>query len=436
MRVSVVSLGCPKNLVDSEKMLAALAESGCLVGAAEDAADVILINTCAFIAPAEEESLEAIRRAVKRKRRGQVRRVVVAGCLPQRSREELLQAVPGIDAIVGVFSRSEIVQAVRGQGPAVRLSAPAAACAEDRGRLRLTPRHTAYLRLSEGCSQGCSYCTIPAIRGPLRSKPTDEVLAEAAELVADGAVELNLIAQDTTAYGRDLADGTNLAALLRRLDAIEGVRWIRLMYAHPATMDAAAIDALAECPRVVKYLDLPLQHIHDGVLARMHRRYVRADVERLLERLREKAPGIALRTTFIVGFPGEGEAEFEELTEFVASQRFDAVGVFPYYREEGTPAARMGGQVHEKVRRTRRDRLMRIQQQIVLSANAARVGQSLQVLVDGADSSGRCVGRHAGQAPEIDGVCYLTVPCAEGEIVPGTVVGYDGYDLIVDCRLK
>jgi ribosomal protein S12 methylthiotransferase len=432
LRVSAVSLGCPKALVDSERMLALLAEAGCLVGAAADDADVILINTCSFIAPARDESMAAIREAVGRKARGRVRRVVVAGCLPQMQGEALLAAEPGIDAIVGVFDRDGIVSAVTGEGPLVSVGPPGRACADDRGRFRLTPRHTAYLRLAEGCSQGCSFCTIPAIRGPLRSKPMELVLAEAAELVADGAVELNLIAQDTTAYGKDLPAGGGLAELLRRLDALAGVRWIRLMYAHPANMTAEVIEALAGCRRVVKYLDLPLQHVNDRLLALMRRRYGRRDVERTLSALREGVPGIALRTTFMVGFPGERTGEFAELLAFVKAQAFEAVGVFPYWREEGTPAAKMPGQVARKTKLRRRDRLMRAQREIALAANAARVGSTVEVLVDGADTSGRCVGRHAGQAPDVDGVCYLAEPVEAGRIVPARVVGHDEYDLVVE----
>ena len=429
--VSLVSLGCAKALVGSEKMMGLLAEAGCVVGAPPEEADVILINTCAFIAPARAESMQAIDEAVALKAGGRALRVVVAGCLPQRQREQLLAEQPGIDAVVGVFDRDEIVAAVTGSEPFERVSVAGGACEDDRGRFRLTPRHTAYLRLAEGCSQGCSYCTIPAIRGPLRSKPMALVLAEAAELVADGAVELNLIAQDTTAYGRDLADGTDLADLLRRLDGVEGLRWIRLMYAHPASMTDDMIDAMAECERVVPYLDLPLQHVSDKVLAAMRRRYDRGRVEELLSALRGRVPGIALRTTFIVGFPGEGAGDFKELLAFVRDQQFEAAGVFPYWREEGTPAAGMGAQVNEKTRLRRRDRLMRAQQEIAFAANAARVGSTLEVLADGLDAQGRCVGRHAGQAPEVDSICYFTDPVEAGRIVHARVADYDEYDLVV-----
>ncbi len=434
IRVALISLGCAKALVDSEKMMALLAEAGCVVGASPEAADVVLVNTCAFIQPATDESLGAIREALKLKVAGTVGRVVVAGCLPQRRQETLLAELPGIDAAIGVFDREAVVEAVTGAAgePFVRVGGTGGVCEDDRGRFRLTPRHTAYLRLSEGCNAGCSFCTIPLIRGRLRSKPMDVLEAEAAELVADGAVELNLIAQDTTAYGSDLAGGADLASLLPLLDGLDGVRWIRLMYAHPATITDAAIAAIAECPRVVKYLDVPLQHVADGVLERMRRGYGRARIDELLATLRRRVGGIALRTTFIVGFPGETRDEFRELLDFVAEQRFAAVGVFPYWPEMGTVAVALSGQVPGKTRLRRRDRLMKTQQQIAFAANDAMMGRTIEVLVDGEDAAGRTVARHAGQAPDADSVCHLTRPAGAGRIVKARVVGYDGYDLVVE----
>ncbi len=431
-RVAVVSLGCPKALVDCEKMLAELAQAGCVVGAPPEEADVILINTCAFIAPATAESMEAIRQAAEAKRAGAVRRVVVAGCLPQRQGRQLLAAVPEIDAIVGVHNRADIVEAVTGGGEFVRVDGSSGSCQDDRGRFRLTPRHTAYLRLAEGCSSGCSYCTIPAIRGPLRSKPMDMLLSEAAELVADGAVELNLIAQDTTAYGDDRTDGANLADLLGGLDGIDGLRWIRLLYAHPRTMTDAVIDAMAESPRVVPYLDIPLQHICDEVLSAMRRGYGRRRAEQVLSTLRERVPGIAVRTTFIAGFPGESRDQFKELCGFVERERFEAMGVFAYWPEEGVPAARLPNQIPERTRQKRRDRLMRIQQEIAFAANAAKVGATIDVLVDGLDPQGRTVGRHPGQAPDVDSLCILMEPAEVGEIISCRVVDHVDYDLVVE----
>jgi len=430
--VGLISLGCPKALVDSERMMALLAEAGCVVGADPSDADVVVINTCAFIRPATEESLAAVREAVAWKRGGRVRRVVVAGCLPQRLGPAVPERLPGVDAVVGVFDRPAIVEAVTGAAsPFVRVGRAGGPCPDDRGRFRLTPRHTAYLRISEGCSAGCTFCTIPSIRGPMRSKPPEAVLAEAAELVADGAVELNLIAQDTTGYGADLPGAGGLAELLRRLDRLEGLRRLRLMYAHPATLAEETIAAMAECPRVVAYLDLPLQHVSDRVLSAMGRRYDRARIDAVLDDLLRRMPGIALRTTFIVGFPAESRADFDALHAFVRARRFDAVGVFTYWPEPGTPAARLGGQVAEKTRRRRRDRLMRTQQEIAFDAAEAMIGSDVEVLVDGVDPYGRTIGRHPGQAPDVDGLCILSDPAPPGRIVTACVVAADGYDLIV-----
>lgn len=436
--VALVSLGCPKNLVDSEKMLAQLAEQGCLVGAPADEADVIVVNTCGFIAAAREESLAVIREALAHKAARQARRVVVAGCLAQRDAAALRRALRGVDAIVGVNNREDLAAAVL--GPPGKASLTAAEpyrrsrphIADDSGRLRLTPAHTAYLRISEGCGQGCSFCTIPAIRGPFRSKPVPMVLREAAELAADGAVELNVIGQDTTSYGRDIGYAPGLAGLLGELDAVAGVRWVRLMYAYPSLVDDRLLDAIAGCERVAKYLDLPLQHVADGVLRAMRRRITRRQTLDLLERIRRRVPGLALRTTFIVGFPGETARDFAELLAVVKDFRFDAVGVFEYSKEAGTAAAKLSPAVPRRTAQRRRETLMLAQQEIAFAANAARLGQTLEVLVDGADAAGRCVARHAGQAPEVDSVCYLTARRRAGRFVRAVVTGAEGYDLI--CR--
>lgn len=459
LRVALVSLGCPKNLIDSEKMLAALAGGGCLVGAPEDAADVIVVNTCGFLDSARQEALEVIGQALERKRRGQVRRVVVAGCLASRDGRDLFRQARGIDAVVGVNDRAAVVAAVTGRGKITRLTPhpppraasrcgrggtvkarkapPAGYVPSDAGRFRLTPRHTAYLRISEGCSRRCTFCTIPAIRGPFRSKTPAAVLAEARELIADGAVELNIVGQDTTSYGRDLpagrhglGGGHSLARLLRELDRLAGLRWLRLMYAYPRGVNDALIEAMADCPRVVKYLDLPLQHIADRVLRRMGRLTSRAAIEATLGKLRRRIPGLVLRTTFIVGFPGETQRHFDQLLEFVKAFRFQAAGVFEFSAEPGTAAATMDGQVGEAVKADRARELMLAQQAIAFAANARRVGREVEVLVDGLDG-GRCVGRHYGQAPDIDSLCRLTARRPAGRFVRGTVVDWADYDLIV-----
>jgi ribosomal protein S12 methylthiotransferase len=431
-KVALVSLGCPKNLIDSEKILADLAEGGCVVAAPMDEADVIVVNTCGFLAAARQESLEVIAEALEQKRRGRARRVVVAGCLVEREAGRLYALAGGIDAVVGVNSRRDILAAVTGRGRVTKIAQCAGEINCDAGRFRLTPRHTAYLRISEGCSRKCSFCTIPAIRGPFRSKPPADVIAEARELIADGAVELNVIGQDTTAYGSDFArKDVHLAALLRRLDRLEGVEWIRLMYAYPKRFTGDLVDALADCEHVLPYVDLPLQHVNDRILRRMGRGMSRRGIEKLLSRLRARVVGLVLRTTLIVGFPGETDAEFEELLSFVKDFKFEAMGVFEFSAETGTRAAAMKKQVPDDVKAVRAEKLMLAQRELVTAANRQMLGRRLTVLVDGIDNRGRCVGRHCGQAPDVDSVCFLSEQRGAGKFVSCEVDGWAGYDLIV-----
>lgn len=445
--VAFVSLGCPKNLVDSERMLGLLAADGLVVTDDATQADAIVVNTCGFLQAAREESLEEIRRAVELKRTGRCRRVVVAGCLAQREREALLSAVPGIDRLVGVFRRESIVRAVRGLPDESAIHghylgrgghAPPGQ-ADDRARLRLTPRHYVYLRATDGCSRGCSFCTIPAIRGPLRSKPLRQILAEAEELAADGAVELNLIGQDTTSWGADIGERSGLAGLLRTLDERlpRGVRWIRLMYAHPRGFTDEMIDAIARCRRVVKYIDLPLQHINDEVLARMKRGVTRRQTEALLDRLRCRVPGIAIRTAFICGTPGETQRQHEELLDFVRRFRFDMLGVFTYSREPGTPMAKMSGQLPGDVKNRRAEELMLAQQEIAFDNARRALGRTVEVLIDARDgpSGRRATARTAGQAPEIDSTVLLHGDdLRPGMFVKARITGFEGYDLVAEAQ--
>lgn len=459
--VAFVSLGCPKNLVDSERMLGLLAEDGLAITADHTQADVIVINTCGFLEASREESLAEIRRAVELKRHGRCRRVVVAGCLVQRDKMRLLEAVPQIDRLVGVFDREHIVEAVRGRadprwphghylGKYHDLSAPLEPRAaarpmppgrrplpvfeDDRARLRLTPRHYAYLRISEGCNQGCSFCTIPSIRGPMRSKPVERILAEARELAADGAVELNLIGQDTTSYGNDIGYEPGLAGLLRELDRRLGsdVRWIRLMYAYPSCFTDEMVRAIAECQRIVKYIDIPLQHISDRVLKRMRRRVTRAQIETLLAKLREWVPGIAIRTTFIAGSPGETEAEHRELLKFIEDFQFDMLGVFPYSREPSTPMGRLDDQLPDEIKRQRMEELMLAQQRIAFERARRMKGRQLEVLIDQpTEEAGVWVGRSQSQAPEIDStVLVRAARLHAGQFLTVRITGSDGYDLL------
>jgi ribosomal protein S12 methylthiotransferase len=461
-RVGLISLGCAKNLVDSEVMLGHLAASGCAVTSDLADADVIVVNTCGFLGAARDEALEAIRQAVQYKETGRCRRVVVVGCLVQRDGNELRRAVPGIDALLGVNQRDQIIQAVtggrggkRGHSGFLRKKGPSAGGAgsstraltlrtnrrrkpecplflpADTARLRLTPRPYAYLRIGEGCDQRCTFCTIPTIRGPMRSKPPEIVIAEARELIGDGVVELNIIAQDTTAYGHDIGYAPGLAGLLRELNKLDGLAWIRLMYAYPRFFDDRVIGGLAECDRVVKYVDLPLQHINDRILRRMGRRVKRRDIETLLQKLRDRVPGIALRTTMMAGFPGETEAEFQELHDFIRDFRFDALGVFAYSHESGTPAARLSGHLPEGVKHQRRDALMLAQQAIAFAKADAMLSRRLTVLVEQRVPDGRLIARHAGQAPEVDSLVYVTKPPRNaGVFLQAEVIAREGYDLI------
>ncbi|GJQ26190.1 MAG: ribosomal protein S12 methylthiotransferase RimO [Phycisphaerae bacterium] len=476
--VSFVSLGCPKNLVDSEKMLGLLAEAGCPIVSPDDRADVVVVNTCGFLSASREEAVGILRELADQKRAGELKRIVVAGCLVQRDGQGLVEAVPEIDALVGVNNRQDVVRAVLGGKPKHGAGSKAKAKAgakskstaksssrslpvvqpdtmpdlylgdyhaaswteqnrSDRARLRLTPTHYAYLRMSEGCNQKCTFCTIPSIRGPMHCKTPDEIMAEARELIDDGALELNLIGQDTTSYGQDIGYEPGLSGLLRTLNTLDGVRWIRLMYAYPSDFTDEMIDAIAQSEKIAPYIDIPLQHINDRVLKAMHRRVTRAQTETLLAKLRERIPGVAIRTTFIAGFPGETHAEFQELQRFIAEFGFEAVGVFPYSSEPGTPAHKMKGSIDPDIIEERVGALMQTQQEVAFRRNAAMKGREMLVMIDdfGRMEGPGCISvypaRHAGQAPEVDSVTLVQ----GGEYDPGEVVrvritGHRDYDLL------
>jgi ribosomal protein S12 methylthiotransferase len=452
-----VSLGCPKNTVDSERMLGKLAQDGYALAPEADGADVVVVNTCGFIEAARQESLAVIREMLELKRQGRVGSVVVAGCLAERKKEDLLAEVPGVDHLVGVFGREEIAQVVdlslrsrdrqgAGSGPPLAnargsevaeqrtLFRPAPVRAlEDTARLRITPRHYAYLKISEGCDRLCTFCAIPGMRGKHVTKPIEEVLREARELAADGARELIVVAQDTTYYGLDLYGRVRLAELLRELDRVEGLEWIRILYAYPIHFTDELIETLAGAKKIVPYLDLPLQHINDRVLRRMQRRVKRSEIEELIGRLRGAIPGLTLRTTFIVGFPGETGAEFEELAEFVRQTRFERAGVFTYSHEPGTPATRLDDPLPEEVKQERRGRLMEAQQGVALDWAARQVGKQLEVIVDGPDPEvpNHVLARGHADAPDID--CLLRVKgkgLRPGDLVNVKVTAADGYDLV------
>ncbi|MHC5536885.1 30S ribosomal protein S12 methylthiotransferase RimO [Singulisphaera rosea] len=438
---SFVSLGCPKNLVDSERMLGLLAQDGYVLVPDAKQADLVIINTCGFIDAARQESLDVIREMLDRKRAGEIKGVVVAGCLAERQKEMLLEEVPDVDQVVGVFGREEIAKvADRIMGDlhdqrTIFRPAPVQA-QDDRARLRITPRHLAYLKVSEGCDRLCTFCAIPYMRGKHVTKPIEKVVEEAQELVRDGVRELNLVAQDMTYYGVDLYGRPRLAELLRELNQVEGLDWIRVLYNYPNYFTDELYEALATSDKVLPYLDMPLQHINDRMLKMMNRRHTRAETVNIIDRLRATVPNLVLRTTFIVGFPGETEAEFEELLEYVKSSRFERLGVFPYSYEPDTPAAKLPGHISDEVKSERRDRVMAAQQEIAFAFNQGMIGRQLDVLIDGPAPEGKnlWVGRTYADAPDVDGVTFVRgVSLEPGDLVACEIVAAEGYDLIADA---
>lgn len=437
-RYAFVSLGCPKNLVDSERMLGLLNLEGYALVPDPKGADFVVVNTCGFIEQSREESLCVIEEMLDLKRQGLLRGVIVSGCLAERQKTDLLESHPEIDHLVGVFAREEITRAadrlIGGLAEQRSLFYPASTHAlPDNARLRITPRHFAYLKISEGCDRLCTFCSIPGMRGKHVTKPLEEVEREARELAEDGVRELIIVAQDTTYYGMDLYGRPKLAELLKRFDAIDDIQWIRLMYLYPMHIDETLIAVIARSRRIVPYLDIPLQHINDQVLRRMQRRVNRANTEELLEKLRARIPNLALRTTFIAGFPGETEAQFEELREFVCQQRFERMGVFTYSREPRTPAERLGGHLPEDVMVRRREELMIAQQEIAFQWNRSQIGKRLQVIIDAPLS--QCddvwIGRTYADAPDVDSVVYVTGEgLSAGQIVLCEIVASRNYDLV------
>ena len=439
-RYAFVSLGCPKNTVDSERMMGLLQLDGYqLVGEPADS-DFVIVNTCGFIEQAREESFRTIDEMLALKRDGKIRGVIVSGCLAERQRERLLEDRPEIDSLVGVFARDEITRiADRLFGDLAEqrtLFQPAPIRAlPDANRLRITPQHFAYLKISEGCDRLCTFCAIPRMRGKHASKPIEQIVAEARELAESGVRELIVVAQDTTYYGMDLYGKPRLQELLVELDQIDQLAWIRLMYFYPMYIDDALLDQIAQAERIVPYIDMPLQHADDTMLKRMARRTNHLDAETLIGRMRERIPGLVLRTTFITGFPGETDQQFDRLADFVQRHRFERMGVFTYSFEPDTPAARLDGQVDDAVKENRRQRLMEIQQQIAFEFNQQQVGRTIPVILDAPvpDQDAVWIGRTPFDAPDIDGCVYVTEgdrPLAAGQIVPVEMVASHHYDLV------
>lgn len=432
-KVYLQSLGCPKNLVDSEIMLGLVRQAGAAIVTDPETADVLVVNTCGFIGPAKRESIDVILDLARLKQEDPSKRLLVTGCLVQRYGTELAEALPEVDAFLGTgdfqrlpefLSRAPAkVEGVSYRGAAHLL--PDATLP----RVRTGPFFSAYVKVSEGCDHTCSFCIIPKIRGKHESRSIESVVAEVQTLVDEGVVEVNLIAQDLTAYGRDRRDGTNLVQLLRALVRIEGLRWVRLLYNYPRHVTQALLETIASEEKICPYLDIPLQHASTRILRRMRRDRDPQALRDLLSRIRRTVPGVAIRTAMIVGFPGETDEDFQDLLQFVRAQRFERLGAFTYSREEGTEAAEFAGQVPEKVKKHRLRVLMRLQAEIAAEHQKGQIGKTLPVLVCGQDSRGRWFGRTATQAPDIDGVVYLDGPAPVGEILPTRITGASTYDL-------
>lgn len=467
-KVGMISLGCAKNLVDAEIMLGSVVKEGLEITSNADEADVLIVNTCAFIDSAKEESIEAIlesheQRGLK-KRAGQ--RLIVSGCMSQRFSKELSSELSEVDAFLGldqVANTGALIKQVleRPLSPALRKSPKSSKAAAvltdeaweplnlvsrkpvyipdwDTPRVRLTPKHTAFTKIAEGCNHPCSFCVIPQMRGRHRSRTIESVVAEVRQLVSEGVKEINLISQDTTYYGMDLWEqkagprqpvdssrGTTLTHLIRALDAIEGDFWIRLLYTHPAHWSDELIAAIAQCQKVCRYIDMPLQHIHPRMLQLMQRETSSEHIEGLIARIRAGIPGIAIRTTFIVGFPGETDEEFDYLLDFIKRTRFERLGVFTYSQEEGSRAAKMDGHITPEIKQERFRRAMELQQQIATEVSESQVGRTLLAIVDEAT-----VARAQADAPDIDGRIHLTKPAKPGEFIQVRITGAQVYDLV------
>lgn len=471
MKIGLISLGCPKNLVDSEVMLGMARDAGHELTRDASSADVLVVNTCAFIDSAKQESIDTILEMARLKTEGSCQKLIVTGCMAERYRDQLQQEIPEIDAVLGTGEVPAIVSAIGGAAgstptapltfykgvpdttqvssgsenrtptaPLVHELAPAAGPSylydAETPRLLATPRHYAYIKIAEGCDYTCAFCIIPTLRGAYRSRSGESVVREARQLAAHGVKELLLISQDTTFYGIDRGERGALGRLLRELNEIDGLEWIRLLYLYPTTIDDETLAAMAECQKVCRYIDLPLQHASDPVLKRMRRPGTRATYDRLLRRIRERVPGVSIRTTFIVGFPGETDTDVAALESFVREHPFDHVGVFTYSHEDGTRAYALDDDVPARVKKSRRSRIMSVQKRLVRARQRLRIGERVRVLIDGPSGDHDLVwqGRLESQAPDIDAVVYFTEADPSsfrpGSFVDAEIVGTRDYDLI------
>ncbi len=437
LRVSLVSLGCPKNLVDAEVMLGHLPAQRFEIIVDESQADIIIVNTCSFINDAKEESIDTILEVADYKETGACRMLIVSGCLPQRYQEDLQQQLPEVDLFLGVSEGARIVELIDRQlgsdSSTLEIGAPDYLYDHTTPRVNSSPAYTSYVKIAEGCSNRCSYCIIPQLRGDLRSRSIASVVTEVRALATQGVTEINLIAQDITAYGRDRQDGATIEGLLKELVKVEEIVWIRLLYAYPDGVSDELIELIATQEKICNYLDLPLQHIDDAILKQMNRRLGEQDVRELLQRMRTRIPDLTLRTSFIVGFPGESREQFEKLLTFVEEGHFERVGVFRYSREEGTPAAAFPHQVPAPTKKSRLNKLMKAQARVSFAKNRALVGRVEQVLIEGySDETDLLLkGRSARQAPDIDGQYLITAGHADvGEYVSLKITDSSEYDLI------
>lgn len=439
IKAGFISLGCAKNLVDTEVMLGALADRNIEITDDPQQSDIIIINTCTFIDSAKEESISTILQMSEYKKNSKCRAIIVAGCLGQRYQQELLDELPEIDAIIGTGAWhriGEAVDAVLAGKRVLLIDAVNTIYDEKMSRITTTPFYSAYVKIAEGCNNCCSYCVIPSVRGNFRSRPIESVLAEVKTLAARGVKEINLIAQDTTSYGRDLYGVPKLAKLLQEMVKIDEIHWIRLLYCYPKYFNDELIELMANEPKICKYVDLPLQHIHDDILKAMHRQDSKKEIESLLNKLRVKIPGVVIRTSFIVGFPGETEKHFEALKQFLLNQQFDRVGIFTYSREENTIAADLPDQVSDEVKQERYHELMALQCQISEKVNQALEGETFDLLVEGASSEqpDLVFGRSYREAPDVDGYIYVegAGDSQPGDIIKVQIVQGFTYDLVAE----
>ncbi len=442
MNVLFVSLGCDKNLVDSEHMLGDLIDHGYTICDDEADADIIVVNTCSFIADAMEESIQNIIDLGSYKETGNLKGLIVTGCLAQRFTEDILKDLPEVDAIIGTNSYDELLNAINivleknGEKPVIKKDL--VGLPRDGRRVLTTGGHYAYLKIAEGCNKRCTYCIIPYIRGNYRSYPMEQILEEAKQLAADGVKELIVVAQETTVYGIDIYGKKSLPELLHKLCLIEGIEWIRILYAYPEEITDELIQCMASEPKICHYIDMPIQHCNDDILAKMGRKTNKADIMNIAARLREAMPDISLRTTLICGFPGETQEMHEELLEFIRTMKFDRLGAFAYSQEDGTVAAKWDNQVDDELKQKWQDEVMLCQKDICLSNNQGYVGRTLPVFIEGKlPEDGVFIGRTYRDTPSVDGFIFVNsdIELSSGQYVDVTVTGFDEYDLIGDVKL-